>query len=161
MNRVEAACFHGANALVALTGLGYAWTAYFARSEDPFALVNHPLQPWFQHAHVLVAPLLVFAGGAMVHGHATAKLRHSERTRRMSGWSLLALLAPMVFSGYLLQTATDESWRRVSLWVHWITAALWIIGSVAHLVARRAASPRSDYASVGSVEATTSGETRG
>ena len=34
---------------------------YFARSEDPFAIANHPWQPTLQHAHVLVAPLLVFS----------------------------------------------------------------------------------------------------
>ena len=32
--------------------------AYVAESDDPDALVNHPLQPDVQHAHVIAAPLL-------------------------------------------------------------------------------------------------------
>ena len=161
MSRFEAACFHVANLLVALTGLVYGWMKYFAHSDDPYAIVNHPLQPWFQHAHVLVAPLLVFSGGAMIHGHATAKARHGERARKTSGWALLALLAPLVFSGYLLQTAADETWRNVWLWVHLVTSGLWLASSLAHFAAQRLRGAQANYDSRAASDTTTSADTRG
>ena len=63
MTRTEAWFSHVAAALVGGTGLVYGWMRYFAESDDPFAIANHPWQPHFQHLHVLTAPLLVFACG--------------------------------------------------------------------------------------------------
>jgi hypothetical protein len=136
VSRVEAWLFHVANVLVASTGLVYAWMRYIAVADDPYAIVNHPLQPTLQHAHVLVAPLLVFMGGIVWTRHAWSRLRSGMKSRRASGIALIATLAPMVASGYLLQTATDEPWRTIWLGVHLGTSGLWIVGTIAHLVTR-------------------------
>lgn len=139
MTRTEAWLFHSANALVAGTGLVYAWMAYLAESDDPYAVVNHPLQPAAQHLHVLVAPALVFMAGVLWQRHVWARLRSDGRERRRSGTSLAASLIPMVLSGYLIQTASDEGWRTAWVAIHLATSALWIAGSLVHVVARRAA----------------------
>ncbi len=107
MTRLEAWFLHVATLLVGGGGLVYAWMRYLARPDDPFAVVNHPWQPAVQHLHVLAAPLLVFAIGLIWKAHAwpgrpAARRRAPERAVSR----LVATAAPMIASGYLLQTAT-------------------------------------------------------
>lgn len=137
MTKGEALGLWVANALVAGTGFVYAWMAYLAESEDPDALVNHPLQPDVQHAHVLVAPLLVFAVGLVWRAHVWTRVRSGHRERRASGLALFGLFVPMCASGYLLQTAVDPGWREAWVWIHGATSLAWTLAFVAHQVARR------------------------
>lgn len=141
MSPLEAWSSHVANLLVGGTGLVYAWMAYLAEPSDPFALVNHPWQPTLQHLHVLSAPLLVFATALFWSGHVWRRVRAGHLVRRTSGLGLFALFAPMALSGYLLQTATDERWRRAFVVLHVASSCLWIVAYGAHLLwpRRRAA----------------------
>ena len=139
MNRLEAWLLHGATLLVGGGGLVYAWMRYFARPADPFAVVNHPWQPPAQHLHVLAAPLLVFALGLVWQSHVRASLRLGIPARRRSGWGLAATAAPMVASGYLLQTATAPGWRQAWLALHLASSALWLAGYAAHQLSGRRA----------------------
>lgn len=110
----------------------YAWMIYFCRPSDPYALVNHPLQPQTQHLHILVAPFLVFALGVIWHDHAWPYFRRGRPQRRRSGLSLILTAAPMVVSGYLIQTAVDPAWRQAWVVVHLVTSGLWVLGYLAH-----------------------------
>ena len=141
MTRFEAWLLHIATLLVGGGGLVYAWMRYFARPDDPFAVVNHPWQPAAQHLHVVVAPLLVFALGLIFRAHAWAGVRLQVAARRRSGWSLLATAAPMIASGYLLQTATAPGWRQVWLAIHLVASALWLGGYLVHQVSSRPVRP--------------------
>ena len=129
---------HGANALVGGTGLVYAAMRYLAEPDDPFAVVNHPLQPLFQHLHLLCAPILVFVAGFLWQRHVLGRLTSEGSKGRGSGWALILTLIPMVLSGYLIQTATEDTWRSIWIGVHLATSAAWLAGYGAHLVSRRA-----------------------
>jgi len=124
-------------AVVAATGFVYEWTAYFAESDDPDALVNHPLQPDVQHLHVLTAPLLVFALGLVWSAHVWPRVRSGYRERRASGLTLFALCSPMVASGYLLQTASDTTWSEIWTWIHVGASIVWTIAFLAHWIGAR------------------------
>jgi hypothetical protein len=137
MTRFEAWLLHCATLLVGGGGLVYSWMRYAARPADPFAVVNHPWQPQVQHLHVLAAPLLVFALGLIWRGHAWAGVRLAIVARRRSGWVLLSTATPMVASGYLLQTATEPSWRQAWLAIHLGASALWLAGYLAHQLSTR------------------------
>jgi hypothetical protein len=137
MTRAEAWFTHAAALLVGGTGVVYAWMRYFAEPVDELALVSHPLEPAFQSAHILVAPLLVFAAGLLWREHILGRLRAGNGARRPSGVALLALLVPMVVSGYLVQTASADLGREVALWVHGLSGALWVLGYGLHLLAPR------------------------
>ena len=142
MSRFEAWLVHLANILVGGTGLVYAWMRYVAKPVDPFAVVNHPWQPAMQHLHVVSAPLLVFAIGLLWKSHAWAGYRLRVRERRRSGLFLLASAAPMIASGYLLQTAADPAWRRAWLTVHLVSSTLWLAATLVHqLTPRRRVAP--------------------
>jgi hypothetical protein len=132
VSRFEAWTTHAATLLVGGTGLAYAWLRYLVRPADPFAVVNHPLQPLVQHLHVLLAPLLVFAAGLMWHQHAWGYWRQGVERHRRSGASLIFTLVPMVVSGYLIQTAVDGDWRRLWVIVHLAASGLWLLGYLAH-----------------------------
>jgi len=136
MSRWEAWCVHLANLLVGGSGLIYAWLRYLAAPADPLALV-HPWQPAAQHAHLLTAPLLVFAVGLLWRGHVWLGFRLGTPARRRSGTALLALAAPMIASGYLLQVAVEPDWRRGWLAIHLVASGLWIAGTIAHQLGPR------------------------
>jgi hypothetical protein len=137
VTRLEAWFVHLANLLVGGTGLVYAWMRYFARSDDPFAVVNHPWQPAVQHLHIVAAPLLVFAVGLIWRSHAWTGFRLRATARWTSGVLLLGTAAPMIASGYLLQTAADPGWRKLWLGAHLAASALWLAATLAHQVTPR------------------------
>lgn len=132
MSRLEAWTVQIATLLAGGTGLVYAWMVYLARPADPFAVVHHPWQPHLQHLHILVSPLLVFAAGLIWRRHVWGKWRQGLPGGRRSGVALGLTLAPMVISGYLVQTAVDESWRKVWGVVHLAVSLLWIGGYLVH-----------------------------
>ncbi len=132
MTRVQAWLQHLSNLLVGGTGLVYFVMKHLMTSDDPFAVVNHPMQPHVQHLHVLAAPLLVFATGLVWSRHVAPRLDRPELRQWRSGISLIAGFIPMVASGYLLQISVDDPWRTIWLWAHLITSALWMLGYAVH-----------------------------
>jgi hypothetical protein len=132
VSRFESWAIHLSTLLVGGTGLVYAWMAYLVRPSDPYAIVNHPLQPQLQHGHVLVAPLLVFAVGLIWQRHIGPHWSRGVRKGRRSGMGMVLTLVPMVASGYLIQTAVDGSWRKAWVVVHLFASVLWLAGYLAH-----------------------------
>ncbi len=141
MTRVELWLLHAATALVGGTGLVYAWMLYVLKPADPDAVVHHPWQPHVQHLHVLAAPLLVFAAGLIWRRHVWGGWRSGQPARRRSGVALALTLLPMVASGYLLQTAVDDAWRKGWVAVHLAASALWLAGYLAHQLTPRGLPP--------------------
>lgn len=147
MKRLEKQVLHWTQAAVGLTGVGYGVCLYLLRSEDPYAVVNHPLQPDFLHAHVLAAPLAVFGIGFIWQSHVLKKLRASSHgsihgssrgtpKRRPTGLLLVGLLLPLVGSGYGVQVLVEEAARRWTGWIHAGLSALWIIAYLFHMLSR-------------------------
>lgn len=132
MNRFESTLVHLSNIAVGGTGLVYALMLYVMESDDPFSVVNHPLQPQVQHLHVLLAPLFVFAVGLIWQRHIWSHWQRGIRRARRSGASLLLLLVPMVASGYLLQVTVDPQWRNAWEIVHLATSGIWVLAFVVH-----------------------------
>lgn len=137
MTRGEAWFSHLSTVLVGGTGLVYGWMRYVAEPEDPFAVANHPAQPTLQHLHVLFAPLLVFACALVWRDHVWKRVHSGFRARRRTGLLLFALFAPMIASGYLLQTAGGERARLFWLWVHDVASCGWLLGYAVHQLSRR------------------------
>jgi hypothetical protein len=137
VTRFEVGCVHAANVATCLTGLIYAYLRYLAKPLDEFALLHPGVAP-AQHAHLLAAPLLVFAIGLIWTSHVLPGLRAPGPSRRRSGIALVSLAGPMIVSGYLLQVATEPGARTLAVATHLIASALWLASAVAHqVVARR------------------------
>lgn len=127
---------HIGTLLVGGTGLVYAFMLYWLEPADPYSVLHHPLQGAVQHGHVLAAPLFVFASGLIFREHVWRGFRLGARERRSSGLAMLATLVPMIASGYLLQTASEPSWRRIWMILHLVASALWLAGYGGHWLAR-------------------------
>lgn len=132
MSRFEKWFVFLTSALIALTGAGYYWTKYLVESSDPWAAVNHPLEPWFLRTHILVAPLLVFALGLITTRHIWRHLRNGLRGGRRSGIVTALVVVPMVVTGYLLQVITHEGWLMLLGYGHLGFGAIYAVGAVLH-----------------------------
>jgi uncharacterized membrane protein YidH (DUF202 family) len=141
MSRTQLVWLHLSVALTAITGIVFAVMKYFMKSEDDFAVANHPWQPHMLAAHVVVAPLLLFILGWTFSNHMLPKYRFGNGENRKSGlWSML-LIVPMALSGYLLQIATSDALRHAMEIAHWVSSGLFVIGYVIHLIPPLAKEP--------------------
>jgi hypothetical protein len=120
------------SALTTATGIGYLWTKYLMRSDDPFAVVNSPLEPWFLRLHVLVSPLLVFAVGAITLKHVWRHFRSGARFGRKSGILTALVAGPMILTGYLIQVLTGEGWLRAMALTHIAASFVYVFGLLLH-----------------------------
>ena len=145
MTWTEKVLLWGSTLVVGATGLLYAWMKYLLAPVDPYAAVNHPLQPLVLKIHVVAAPFLVFAVGLVFTQHIWRQLRSGLKRGRRSGTSTIVTLVPMVLSGYLIQTVTSEGWLWWLAMIHLTTGTLFILGFCAHqasMWARAAAARR-------------------
>ena len=126
------------SALTGVTGLVYWWMDRFLEPLGEFAVINHPLQPWVLKAHIIVAPVLVFAVGVIWVGHVWKHVTTTMRRARRSGFLALWVLVPMVVSGYLIQAVTAPAVLGVLAWLHIGAGLAYLGGLVAHKLAVRA-----------------------
>lgn len=137
MTRAHAWSVHVSNVLVSGTGLVYAWMRYAMEPSDPYAVVAHPAQPLVQHAHVWTAPFLVFTLGLIWQRHVWRHWTDRDSGRRVTGITLLATAAPMILSGYLLQTAVSEGWRAAWVTLHLASSVVWTAGAIGHALGKK------------------------
>jgi len=140
MSRTQLLWLHLSTALTALTGIVFAWMKYAMKSDDPFAVANHPLQPHMLSAHVVLAPILTFVLGWTFANHIWPRIMIGDRRRRLTGLTAALMIVPMIASGYLLQISTADALRNAMAIAHWITSAVFMIGYGAHLMEGRASS---------------------
>lgn len=137
MSRAQVILLHVSLALTTLTGIVFAVMKYGMKSNDPFSVVNHPLQPYMLAIHVVIAPVAVFALGWAFGNHMWPAFRNPAEKKRPSGvWSMLSV-APMVLSGYLLQVSTAEELRKAMAVAHWVTSAFFVVAFTIHVVLRQ------------------------
>jgi len=134
MTRTQQVWLHLSVALTTLTGSAFALMKYFMKSDDEFAVINHPMQPWMLAAHVVLAPLLLFLLGWTFSNHMLPKLRFGDGRNRRTGLATMYLIAPMTLSAYLLQIATNDPLRQAMAAAHWVTSAVFVVGYGVHLV---------------------------
>lgn len=139
MTRNDRVFVHSSVALTAATGAVFAWMKYAMTSDDPFAVANHPWQPYMLDAHVVIAPFALFAFGVIFRGHIWRRYRGRKPERRLSGIGSMSLIVPMALSGYLLQVATNEALRKAMAIVHWIASGLFVVSYLVHQFTKKPA----------------------
>jgi hypothetical protein len=138
MKDVEKKILHGGVLAAGVSGIAYACFKYLMRTDDPFSAVNHPLQPWALHAHVLAAPVLVFAVGIIFKEHVLAGLKNGAPVRaRRVGAIALVTFAVLVVSGGLVQVLTGESLRKWTGLIHLGVGILFLLSYLVHAVGAR------------------------
>lgn len=120
--------------VVAVTGFALLLLKYGFETADPFAVINHPFEPWALKSHVLVAPLFVFAVGLIATRHVWRHVVRGVEPGRRTGLITLVSLVPMAVSGYAIQVVVSETWRTAAIVTHIASSVLFTLGIVAHLV---------------------------
>ena len=133
MNAWQRRLLWWATAVVTASGLLYAVLRYLVPPSDPFSAYNHPLQPWSLDAHVLLAPVLLFALGWFWGNHVLPKLKRRV-PGRPSGLALLGLIVIMTASGYLLQVLSASSFRPVLAWIHGLSGVAYFALLLGHAI---------------------------
>ena len=124
--------FTALSAILTITGVAYFWMKWMMPTDDPFAVVNHPLQPLMLHLHVLTAPAFLIVFGIIFNSHIGRKIGKNVPNRR-SGLLSLVTMAIMTASGYLLQTLTDPAFHQVALVAHLASGGLFAVAYTVHL----------------------------
>lgn len=129
----------GSTAAVTLTGVVYGWMKYLLTPVEPWAVINHPLQPFMLKLHILVAPFAVFALGMIALRHVWAHFRRGVPARRRSGLLGMSSAIPMILTGYLIQSVTHVGWLAAFVWAHVITGTAYAVALLIHSAIRRPA----------------------
>ena len=132
MSTFEKWLLWSSTAAVAVTGIVFGWMKYFLATDDPYAVVHHPLQPLVLKLHVLSAPVLVFALGVVYTRHVVRQWRLGRARGRPSGIGIVTTLLPMVLSGYLIQVVTAAPLLAAAQWTHIATGVLFAVGLGVH-----------------------------
>ncbi len=133
MSRAQVALLQLSLLGMTLTGLVFAWMKYFMKSDDPFAVVNHPWQPHMMTAHVLLGPVAVFAIGWVFGNHVWPAYRGGA-PNRASGILSMLFIVPMTISGYLMQVTVADATRKFFAVTHWVSVGIFVAVYIAHLV---------------------------
>jgi hypothetical protein len=120
-----------------ITGLVYWWMKELMAPMDAWSVINHPLQPWVLKAHILVAPLQIFAVGLITSRHVWRHFRLGVRKGRRSGVLAMAAFGVLVLSGYALQVLTAEALLRALAWIHLLLGVVYSVAVAAHWPATR------------------------
>ena len=122
----------GSSLVTGLTGVVYFWMKTFLVPADEFAVVGHALEPWMLKAHILTAPVLVFALGLITVDHIWKNYRCLVSAGRRSGLTTTWMVVPMVATGYLIQAVTSVGWLAALGWTHLGAGVLYLVSLVAH-----------------------------
>jgi hypothetical protein len=147
MNPFERWSLRVGASLATVTGVVYGWLRYFGGVEGEFGPEPSPWLSFWQHGHVLVVPVLVFALGVALAGHGRAALDGKVRKGRRTGLGLAVVGVPLVLGGYAIQVVMGASTRQALGWLHAGLGALFVLAWLVHWgkrlpMLRRKSSPR-------------------
>jgi hypothetical protein len=140
MNRFERWSLWTTAIATTATGVVYFWMKYLVHGDDPWAVINHPLQGVILKAHIVAAPSLVFAVGLITARHIWVHYRQGLPLGRRSGTLTALVTMPMVITGYLIQTITHPIWLNGIALSHIGLGFVFAVGLAVHfsIVRRRA-----------------------
>ena len=98
---------------------GTAWLLlhYFGQREGEFGMVMNPAEPVMMQIHGFVLIPALMGVGAMFVAHIPKGW--DQRSQRIAGIALSAVLAALICTGYLLYYAGGEALRQASSIIHW------------------------------------------
>ena len=135
MSRFERWTVWASAAATAVTGLAFFWAKHLAESADPWAVINHPLEPWFLKTHIVFSPVFLFAVGLILMRHIVPHIKQKVRRGRRSGLIMVWTLIPMAVRGTLLPDVASPGWVAGLVVVHVGTGVLFVAGLAGHAVA--------------------------
>jgi hypothetical protein len=131
MTKAEKVIVWGSTAVMTGTGIVIAWMEYVLTAPQPWAVVNHPWQPFILKLHIISAPVMVFGIGMISMRHIWPHFKNGLKKGRRSGiWNML-LAIPMIGTGYALQALSNAGWLQVMGYLHFALGT--IFGAIAFI----------------------------
>lgn len=147
MKRWEAWINHAGLAAISVSGVAYGIFKYFVPGSDPDSRIGHPWQTVLLKAHILAAPLAVFAIGLLFRRHALARILMKETTGRRSGAIMFWIVLPLTLTGYLIPVFVDRTAVRAAGWSHALLGLVFVLGFAFHPRPKASSDPVGDDAS--------------
>jgi hypothetical protein len=119
-----------------LSGALWLLFHYFMQSRGEFAVVPHPLEPWWLRLHGAFAFGAIWVFGLLWSAHVSPGWAGGKRRR--SGAALVGLFLWLTLTGYLLYYLGHEWLRSLTSLLHW---SLGLLIPVLFLLHRLAAEP--------------------
>lgn len=139
MNRFQKILLWVTSGLTGATGAVYFVMDRMMEPVGPWAVVNHPFQPWVLKLHIIIAPALIFSIGLIATEHIWKHYRGRIRRARRTGLATMWMIAPMVVTGYLIQSITQQTLLSTIAWAHIATGVIYLLGIGLHQWALRVA----------------------
>jgi hypothetical protein len=132
---------YGSCAVLFLSGAAWLVARYFLRQPGEFGETVHPLEPWSMKLHGAAVMAVLFFLGTLLNGHIRRAIK--ARRNRGSGWSMIALLAWLTLSGFVLYYLAGEADRHLWSLAHWAGGLLFGPLVIVHIaLGRRTRPPR-------------------
>ena len=128
--------------LVILTGVALFGVKYLMTPGEPWAVINHPIQPWILKAHIIVSPFMIFAVGMITVRHIWQHYRGGLARGRHTGIVTALVTVPMILTGYFIQVMTSMGWIKAMAIAHIVLGTIYALGLSAHQVAIQRRQPR-------------------
>ncbi len=119
-------------ALATVTGVALWAVKELLPPPGPWAVINHPIQPWLLKIHIISVPLLVFALGAFTVRHVWPHFMSGTPRGRRTGATTALVVIPMVLTGYAIQVVTHAPTLTILAWTHLGFGVLFSAGLVLH-----------------------------
>jgi hypothetical protein len=129
---------YGVGLAVWLSGALWLLFHYFFKRHGPLGAAPHPLESWWLTLHGASAFAAIWAFGWLWSAHITKGWATGRK--RPSGGLLVATLAWLTLSGYLLYYVGHEEVRAVTSLLHWSSGLACLIPFVTHRIRKH--SPR-------------------
>lgn len=126
---------YGAVGLLVVSGLLWLAAHYFMRPVGEFGAVIHPLEPWSMKLHGAAAMASLWLLGALLQVHIRRALL--ARRNLLAGWSMIAVFAALVVTGYALYYIAGEDSRPWWSTSHWLLGLLLPVLLLVHVVTGR------------------------
>lgn len=129
LERWQRQSLYGLIAALLASGLIWLVAHYFLAVQSEFGVLPHPAEHWAMQIHGALILPLAFLSGSLLLQHI--RRAHRAGKNRNSGWSMLALLGWLAFSGYGLYYLASDASRLYWSVPHWLTGlllapALWL-----------------------------------
>lgn len=128
--------------LVVGTGAGLFGVKYLMSPTQPWAVINHPIQPWLLKAHIMVSPFMILAVGMITLRHIWHHYLSDQGRGRHTGVTTALVTVPMIATGYLIQVTTSMGWVRAFAVAHIVLGTVYALGLSAHQLVIRQPGPR-------------------
>lgn len=136
LERWHRRCVYVSCALLLASGVAWLVARNFLRPVGQFGEAIHPIEPWAMKVHGAAMMAMIYFLGSLMNSH----IRRALKVKRnlASGWSMIAAMGLLSFTGFGLYYLAGESDRQIWSVVHWVVGLGLPVLVLVHVLVGRA-----------------------